>query len=243
MTLPLELEPTILVIFGGMGDLTWRKLAPALYNLLLGRQLPKHFAVIGLGRKSVSSDEFRLRLRDGANGFCECGGVDEKTWSKFAHNLSYLSGDVASPATYKALNNQFKKYEKEWGSPANHVFYLATPADIMETIVQRIGTARLADDKHRARIVVEKPFGHDLASAVALNGVLTTFFDETQIYRMDHYMGKETVQNILAFRFGNALFEPIWNRRYIDHVQITVAEQVGWRTEVHITSMRALCGI
>ncbi len=222
-----QLEPTILVIFGGMGDLTWRKLAPALYNLVLNKQLPEHFAVIGLDMKNESLDGFRLRLRDGANSFCECGEVDEKTWNGFAPNLSYLSGDFANPATYTSLNDQLKNHEKHWGSPANHIFYLATPPGIMETIVRGMGAARLADDKHRTRIVVEKPFGHDLASAVALNTLLTAVFDETQIYRIDHYLGKETVQNILAFRFANALFEPTWDRRYIDHVQITVAEQVG----------------
>lgn len=223
----LALEPTILVIFGSMGDLTWRKLAPAVYNLLLAQQLPEHFAVIGLDIKDQSPDDFRLRLRDGANGFCECGEIDEKTWNTFASNLSYLSGDFANPATYTALNEQLKVYEKKWNTQANYVFYLATPPSIVETIVNGIGKAGLAQDKQRARIVVEKPFGHDLASAVELNGLLTTVFDETQIYRIDHYLGKETVQNILALRFANALFEPIWNRRYIDHVQITVAEQVG----------------
>jgi len=225
MTSPME--PTILIIFGSMGDLTWRKLAPALYNLLLGRQLPEHFAVIGLDMKDGSLDEFRLRLKDGANVFCECGPLDEKTWNGFAANLTYIPGDFADPATYAALRKQLDAQEKEWNIPANHVFYLAIPPAIVETIVNMIGEAQLAADRQRVRIVVEKPFGHDLASAIALNGLLTAVFEERQIYRIDHYLGKETVQNILALRFANALFEPVWNRRYIDHVQITVAENVG----------------
>ena len=220
-------EPTILVIFGGMGDLTWRKLAPALYNLLLDKQLPEHFAVIGLDMKDQSVDDFRLRLKDGANSFCECGEVNGKMWNTFASNLSYLSGDFAHPEFYTALDGQIKEHEKKWGIPANHIFYLATPPGIMETIVRGLDGVEQAHDKRRTRIVVEKPFGHDLTSAVALNRLLTTVFDEKQVYRIDHYLGKETVQNILAFRFANVLFEPIWNRRYIDHVQITVAEQVG----------------
>ena len=220
-------EPTILVIFGCMGDLTWRKLAPALYNLLVDKELPDHFSVVGLDIKDGNADGLRLRLKDGATRFCECGAVDVKMWKKLTADLAYLSGDFADPATYAVLGEQLKAHEKTWGHPAVHVFYLATPPGIVQTIVKGLGTAKLADDQRRARIVVEKPFGHNLASAVTLNGVLTNFFDETQIYRIDHYLGKETVQNILALRFANALFEPIWNRRYIDHVQITVAEQVG----------------
>jgi glucose-6-phosphate 1-dehydrogenase len=153
--------------------------------------------------------------------------MDEKTWNTFAQKLSYLSGNFSDPEVYKALKSKLAGQEKDWGSPANHIFYLATPPGIVEMIVHGLGAAGLADDKDCARIVVEKPFGHDLASAVALNSLIKTVFDETQIYRIDHYLGKETVQNILAFRFANALFEPIWDRRYIDHVQITVAEQVG----------------
>ena len=220
-------EPTILVIFGGMGDLTWRKLAPALYNLLLEHQLPEHFAVIGLDKKELSSDEFRQRLRDGADHFCQCGSIDEEIWKGIAPKISFISGDFADPAIYAALSEQFKTQEKCWDNSANHIFYLATPPDIVETIVHGIGEARLAHDRRHTRIVVEKPFGRDLASAVALNRVLTAVFSEAQIYRIDHYLGKETVQNILAFRFANALFEPIWDRRYIDHVQISVTEQVG----------------
>ena len=222
-----EKRPTILVVFGGMGDLAWRKLAPALYNLLLSQHLPDQFVVIGLDLKEGSQEDFRKRMKDGAKNFCECEQIDEEKWNTFAHQFFYITGDFSAPATYASLGRHLANCEKNWGGPADTVFYLATPPGIVETIVHGIGAAQLAGNTTRARIVVEKPFGHSLASALALNNILTSVFDERQIYRIDHYLGKETVQNILAFRFANAMFEPIWNRRYIDHVQITVAEQVG----------------
>jgi glucose-6-phosphate 1-dehydrogenase len=148
-------------------------------------------------------------LKVGANAFCDCGGVDDKTWEGFSPNLSYLSGGFSNPATYTTVESRLNDLEKKWEKPANHIFYLATPPSIMETIIQNKGTAGFANDKGRSRIVVKKPFGHDLVSAVALNALLTAVFDETQIYRIDHFLGKETVQNIIAFRFANVLFEPI----------------------------------
>jgi glucose-6-phosphate 1-dehydrogenase len=226
-TTKTKLPPFSLVIFGATGDLVWRKLAPALYNLHHNQLLPDQFAVIGVGRKHKSSEEFRSRMMDGARQFCECDVLDEEIWKKFAPKLSYLSGEFTEISTYAAIKAQLAENDQNWGNPSIKAFYLATPPGIVEVIVDGIGQVRLADERSRVRIVVEKPFGHDLESAVELNSVLTAVFEESQIYRIDHYLGKETVQNILALRFANALFEPIWDRRYIDHVQITVAEHVG----------------
>ena len=221
------LPATILVIFGGMGDLTWRKLAPAVFNLHLDGQLPEKFAIIGLDRVQVTGEEFKSRLRDGIHHFSRRKKTDEKAWQPLAQDLAYLSGDFAAVTTFKTLAKMLKAQETTWECPAAIVFYLATPPELVETIVKGLGAAGLAKSREHVRIVAEKPFGHDLASATQLNRMLTQVFDENQIYRIDHYLGKETVQNILAFRFANVLFEPIWNRRYIDHVQISVAEQVG----------------
>ena len=220
-------DPTILVIFGGGGDLTWRKLVPALYDLLLDRWFPERFALIGVGRKPMGDDDFRQRLRQGVDQFSRHGRLDVKRWDSFAASLSFHSGDFGDRTVYAALGERLAAQEKTWGNGATRIFYLATPPDAVAGIAQGLSGAGLSRDRARARIVVEKPFGHDLASARELNRTLGQIFDESQIYRIDHYLGKETVQNILAFRFANALFEPVWNRRYIDHVQLTVAETVG----------------
>jgi len=222
-----RLDPTILVIFGASGDLTWRKLIPALYNLLLDSYLPERFAIIGVGRRKVEDDAFRTKLREGVDQFSRRMVADESHWNSFAGNISYVSEDLADPASGAALSSRLSEIEESWGVRANRVYYLAIPPAMMEptaVMLQRLGVCR---DCARDRLVVEKPFGRDLPSAQALNEFLSGMFVESQIYRIDHYLGKETVQNILAFRFANSLYEPIWNRRYIDHVQITVAETVG----------------
>jgi glucose-6-phosphate 1-dehydrogenase len=220
-------EPTAIVIFGAAGDLTWRKLVPALYNLFVDKWLPGQFAVVGVDRKTMSDAEFRQRLREGVDTFSRRGHTDDATWDDFATRLASISGDFSDRATFAALADQLASLDKAWNAQAKHIFYLALPPTMIETTVRQLGQAQLCCERDRARLVTEKPIGRDLQSASALNRMLAGVLDESQIYRIDHYLGKETVQNILAFRFANALFEPIWDRRYIDHVQITVAEQVG----------------
>lgn len=221
-------DPTMLIIFGAGGDLTWRKLTPALYNLFLDKWLPDKFAIIGIDRRELTTDEFRARLRDGVDTFSRRGKADPAAWDEFAsHVAAYASADFGDASAFTSLRDMLDAQDKEWGCEANRIFYLATPPALIPTITEQLGIVHLSHDRDRARIVVEKPFGRDLESARDLNRKLTSVFDESQIYRIDHYLGKETVQNMLAFRFANALFEPIWDRRYIDHVQITVAEQVG----------------
>lgn len=218
---------TILFIFGGSGDLNLRKLTPALYNLFIDNYLSDHFAVVGLGRSLYTDESFRERLLEGVQSFSRRKDDLDSTWKAFAPVISYLQMDAGDAGAYAKLADFVATKEKEWGMPANVVFYLAVAPQLVPGIATNLGKLPLCGDKSRVRIVVEKPFGRDLKTAQELNALLGGLFAEEQIYRIDHYLGKETVQNILALRFANSLFEPIWNRRYIDYVQITASETVG----------------
>jgi glucose-6-phosphate 1-dehydrogenase len=222
-----KVNPTVVVIFGGTGDLAWRKLIPALYNLYLDNWIPEKFMVIGIGRGKWADAQFKKHLHEGVDQFSRRGKSDPTKWNAFARYIKYHRGESNDPAVYAFLNKQIKALEKQWKSDITKVFYMAVPPANFETIANRIGKEGLAKDREHSRVVIEKPFGYDLESSKELNKLLHKMFDENQIYRIDHYLGKETVQNILAFRFANAMFEPIWNRNYIDHVQITVAESLG----------------
>lgn len=222
-----QLEPNIFVIFGGAGDLTWRKLMPALFDLSQSHNIPAHFSIIAVDRLELGEDALRKRLHAGVGKFARNGKAAAKEWTAFSRHIHYLQGDFKSNATYKELSGRCAKLEEEWGAKAQRIFYMATPPFLFGEIPSFLAHAGLANDRERARIVVEKPIGYDLDSALALNRTLAGAFRESQIFRIDHYLGKETVQNILAFRFANPLFEPIWNRRYVDSATITVAEEVG----------------
>lgn len=222
-----QLDPTVVVIFGASGDLAWRKLIPALYNLGLDRRLPEKVAIVGIARSAMADDAFRAHLREGVDRFSRRGKADPATWDTFAANVSYLSGEYGEAGVYERLAQRVAELEKAWGAAPDLLFYMSTPPTLVAPVAERLAAVRLTQDVERARVVVEKPFGRDLESALELNRALWRHLDERQIFRIDHFLGKETVQNILALRFANSLFEPVWNRRYIDHVQITVAEQVG----------------
>lgn len=229
----MRLEPTApacaMVIFGATGDLTRRKLLPALYRLSQQRVVPGEFAVLGTARHTHNDDEFRSAMKEAVAQFGHEDSLDESTWQSFAKRLFYLGGDFNDPALYQKLKKKLEEIDHEYDTQGNRIFYLATAPDYFGLIAGQLGEAGIAKPKKKAwtRIIVEKPFGHDLESARALNKELARVFDEKQIYRIDHYLGKETVQNLLAFRFANSIFEPLWNRQYIDHIQITNAETIG----------------
>lgn len=220
-------EPTVIVIFGGSGDLTWRKLMPALYNLYIDKWLPEKFIIMGLGRQDMTDLQYRKKLFEGVNKFSRSGKPEKKVWDKFAKNIFYKGADFNTASIYNVIKKEIDVLEKSWKVTPQRLFYMAIPPQMIEVVASRIGKAGLAANTKKDRLVIEKPFGRDLQSARELNKKLAVTFNECQIYRIDHYLGKETVQNIMAFRFANALFEPIWNRNYIDHVQVTVSEQLG----------------
>ncbi len=221
--------PFVMVIFGAAGDLSHRKLFPALYNLVVDQWLPEEVAVVGVARQKNDSASFRASITQSVRKFSR-RPVDEAVWSKFEANVHYVEGDFGKPEVYDRLKDALEMVEKEMPAATNRLYYLATPPSFYPVIAEQLGRVGLNNPRDPAawvRIVVEKPFGRDLDSAKALNQDLHQVFGENQIFRIDHYFGKETVQNILVFRFANGIFEPLWNRRYIDHVQITVAESLG----------------
>jgi len=226
MALTKKPPPTIFFIFGGSGDLNFRKLTPALFNLFIDGWMPDKYAVVGIARSDYSDDDYRKHLLEGIQEFSrrkDQGGQ----WDGFAKNISYLKLDVSNPSGYGAIADCIKSKEKEFGTTPTVIFYMAVAPQLVPVIAKNLKQIPACANSKSTRIVVEKPFGHDLKSAHELNLLLNSIFEEEQIYRIDHYLGKETVQNILAFRFANALFEPVWNRNYIDHIQITAAETVG----------------
>lgn len=222
--------PTVVVIFGASGDLTARKLIPAVYNLGVDNLLPTDFHLVGYGRKEIPDEEFRTLASDAIKEFSR-RELDDEVWGRIAGNTTYVAGGYDDPAAFEKLAKHIGEIEKRVGRDVQALFYISTPPSVFAPILRNLGAAGLAGkhlgQPHHAKVIIEKPFGRDLASARELNGTIRSVFEEHQVYRIDHYLGKETVQDLLVQRFSNAIFEPLWNRNYIDSVQITVAEEVG----------------
>ncbi len=223
-------DPATFVLFGGTGDLAHRKVAPALFQLWRTNLLPHEFAIVAIGRRPYTDDVFRAELRASVEQFSRVLPIETAVWDDFAARISYHRGDFGDPALYDGLADRLDEIDRERGTQGNRLYYLATQPSAFAEIITGLGRVGLDHEHHGEgwrRIVIEKPFGRDLTSAIRLNREVGKVFRESQVYRIDHYLGKETVRNILVFRFGNGIFEPIWHRRYVDHVQITVAESIG----------------
>src|SRR5260370_11722810 len=221
-------DPCVMVIFGAAGDLTAGMLTPALYNLAGANLLSKECGVLGVARKPMTDEDFRTRILEDVRKYCgDC--IEDKVWESFARRFYYFVGDFNDDKVFPQLKDRLAQIDRDHSAHQNVFYYMATAPSYFGNIIEKLAANGLMEQNndHWRRVIIEKPFGHDLESAKALNQQLLKVADEKQIYRIDHYLGKETVQNIMAFRFANGIFEPIWNRRYIDHVQISVAETVG----------------